>query len=89
MKHRSQGLSLTTGLFALAAIGLPSAAWAAGSVKVLAAGNSTAGGVFYGGVLVEPNGKVYATATDGATSGYGSVIELTPRPPARPCGPRR
>ena len=63
---------------AFATTGLSATARATGTVKVLAAGNSTTGSVFDGGVLVEANGKVYATATDGGTSGYGSVIELTP-----------
>ena len=71
-------LLVSAATVAFAAVGATATAQAAGTVKVLAQGNANLGSVFYGGVLIETNGKVYATATDGATSGNGSVLQLMP-----------
>jgi uncharacterized repeat protein (TIGR03803 family) len=45
---------------------------------VLANGNNSAGGVYYSSVLLGLGGVLYAVPTEGANSGRGSVLQLTP-----------
>lgn len=77
MGSRRKSLCLSISVLTLATIGLPMGAQA-GTLKVIANGNSTTGSIFYGSVLLGAGGKLYVTATEGGPSGNGSVLVFTP-----------
>jgi uncharacterized repeat protein (TIGR03803 family) len=74
-------LGLPALALAMSSILAPVMAGAAATVEVIANGNNNAyGGNYYSSVLLGPGGVLYAVPTDGTSTDYGSVLELTPPP---------